>query len=316
MHAVVPVDTQHNDSYFVVAHFHYVLFGGSIFASWARSTSTGPKVFGKLLDERLGKIQFWLTFARLQPDLLPDALPRAGRACRAGISTYSFESGWWFWNVIATIGALLIAASVLVFLINVIAHLRRANRASAPTPGTRATLEWAIPSPPPVYNFRIIPLVTHRDQLWHEKYDRARGGCRAPGSVADAIVEVDQLAASTRRVGVAVAEAQAEEGISICRIRPTARSWRRSASSCWPSASWSTIRTSSSGSSGSRSSPRSGSWRWSLPSTAGRSSLPVSAESRSYRASRRRQGADSWRHAIEVRDRARRRRGHDSHGGP
>jgi cytochrome c oxidase subunit 1 len=123
-------------------------------------------------------------------------------------STYSFESGWWFWNVIATLGALMIAASVLVFLVNVL-RTSRSTQEVGPNPWDAGTLDWAIPSPPPVYNFRIIPLVTHRDQLWYDKYDREREG--PADRVADKIVEIDQLPERSR-AGVAVLEAEAEEG--------------------------------------------------------------------------------------------------------
>jgi cytochrome c oxidase subunit 1 len=209
MHAVVPVDTQHNDSYFVVAHFHYVLFGGSIFALLGALYFYWPKAFGKLLDERLGKLHFWLTFLGFNLTFFPmHFLGLAGMPRR--YSTYGIESGWWFWNVIATIGALLIATSVLVFLINV-QRTAQSRQEVGPNPWDAATLEWAIPSPPPVYNFRIIPLVTHRDQLWHDRYDRALEASGRPDRVADAIIEVDQRPQYSR-VGVAVAEAEAEDG--------------------------------------------------------------------------------------------------------
>jgi len=209
MHAVVPVDTQHNDSYFVVAHFHYVLFGGSIFALLGALFFYWPKVFGKLLDERLGKLQFWLTFAGFNLTFFPmHFLGLAGMPRR--YSTYGVESGWWFWNVVATIGALMIATSVLVFLINVQRTAQTRQDVGA-NPWDAPTLDWAIPSPPPVYNFRIIPFVTHRDQLWHDRYDRVQEASGRPDRVADAIVEVDQLPERSR-VGVAIAEAEAEEG--------------------------------------------------------------------------------------------------------
>jgi len=206
MHAIVPVDTQHNDSYFVVAHFHYVLFGGSIFALLGGLYFYWPKVFGKLLDEKLGKLHFWLTFAGFNLTFFPmHFLGLAGMPRR--YQTYSFESGWWFWNAISTIGALLIAASIMVFLINV-QRTAAAKQTVPANPWDGATLEWAIPSPPPVYNFRVIPLVTHRDQLWHDKYDQVAEG---PDRVADSIVEVDQLPENSP-AGVALTEAQTEAG--------------------------------------------------------------------------------------------------------
>jgi cytochrome c oxidase subunit 1 len=209
MHAVVPVDTQQNDSYFVVAHFHYVLFGGSIFALMGGLYFYWPKAFGKLLDERLGKLQFWLSFLGFNLTFFPmHFLGLAGMPRR--YQTYGYESGWWFWNVVATIGALFIAASVLVFLINV-TRTMRTEQEVGPNPWDASTLDWAIPSPPPVYNFKLIPFVTHRDQLWHDKYDRQMEAAGRPDAVADAIIEIDQAPESSR-LGVAVAEAEAEEG--------------------------------------------------------------------------------------------------------
>jgi hypothetical protein len=104
----------------------------------------------------------------------------------------------------------MIAASVLIFLINVTRTTQSKQQAEA-NPWDGSTLEWAIPSPPPVYNFRIIPLVTHRDQLWHDKYDRVQEAAGRPDRIADSIVAVDQLPERSP-VGVAVAEAEAEEG--------------------------------------------------------------------------------------------------------
>jgi cytochrome c oxidase subunit 1 len=168
MHAVVPVDTQHNDSYFVVAHFHYVLFGGSIFALFAGIYYWWPKFTGRMLDERLGKLHFWIQFVGFNMTFFPmhflglQGMPRR-------YSSYSQESGWWLWNAVASIGAYLIAAGVLIFLVNVARSLKDGERAPD-NPWDAATLEWAIPSPPPVYNFREIPIVRHRDPLWVEKY--------------------------------------------------------------------------------------------------------------------------------------------------
>jgi cytochrome c oxidase subunit I len=168
MHAVVPVDTQQNDSYFIVAHFHYVLFGGTVFGLFAGMYYWWPKVFGKVLDERLGKLHFWMTFIGFNLTFFPmHFLGLAGMPRRYW--SYGAESGWWFWNSIVTVGSLLIAASVLVFLVNV-TRTARSNVRSGPDPWDGSTPEWSIPSPPPVYNFREIPAITHRDQLWFDKY--------------------------------------------------------------------------------------------------------------------------------------------------
>jgi cytochrome c oxidase subunit I len=168
MHSVVPIDTQHNDSYFVVAHFHYVLFGGSIFGLFGGIYYWWPKVTGRLLDERLGKLHFWLQFAGFNIAFYSmhflglQGMPRR-------YSSYGAESGWWFWNVVASLGAYLIGASILVFLVNVARSLRDGERAGD-NPWDGASLEWATASPPPVYNFRHVPIVRHRDPLWAEKY--------------------------------------------------------------------------------------------------------------------------------------------------
>jgi cytochrome c oxidase subunit 1 len=168
MHAVVPVDTQHNDSYFVVAHFHYVLFGGSIFAIFGALYYWWPKITGHFLNERLGKFHFWLQFIGFNMTFFPmHFLGLAGMPRR--YSSYGEASGWWFWNVIATIGAYLIAISILFFLFNVARSFRDRVHAGN-NPWDAGTLEWSIPSPPPVYNFREIPVVYHRDPLWVDKY--------------------------------------------------------------------------------------------------------------------------------------------------
>jgi cytochrome c oxidase subunit I len=168
MHASPPVDTQQNDSYFVVAHFHYVLFGGSIFGLLAGIYYWFPKFSGKMLDERLGRINFALTFIGFNATFFPmHFVGLAGMPRR--YFTYSEDSGWGPWNLFITIGAFILASSFVVFLFNVFKTLRSGERAGS-DPWDAATLEWAMPSPPPVYNFATIPTVTHRDQLWWDKY--------------------------------------------------------------------------------------------------------------------------------------------------
>jgi cytochrome c oxidase subunit 1 len=201
MHAVVPVDTQHNDSYFVVAHFHYVLFGGSIFGLFAGIYYWWPKLTGRMLDEGLGKLHFWTQFAGFNLAFFPmhflglQGMPRR-------YSTYEEASGWWFWNVVATVGAYLIGGAVLLFLVNVARTLREGRRAGE-DPWDAPTLEWSIPSPPPVYNFRDVPLVRHRDPLWIEKY-----GAESHG--AEQELEVT-IAGKTIAVGEAPDEAPTEQ---------------------------------------------------------------------------------------------------------
>ena len=124
LHSIVPADTQQTDTYFVVAHFHYVLFGGLMFAVFGGIYYWCPKVFGRMLNERLGQDQLLDDVHRLQPDVLPDAPPRVSGACRAARTATTPASGWEALNQLATIGAFIIAFSVLVFLVNVIARSR------------------------------------------------------------------------------------------------------------------------------------------------------------------------------------------------
>mgnify|MGYP003693813483 CR=1 FL=1 len=149
MHASPPADLQQTDTYFVVAHFHYVLFGGT----HLRRSSAGayywwPKMFGRMLDERLGKLHFWLHADRVQPDLLPQHLSRPHRHAAAGSTpmraTWAGTSGTWC----PSVGAFIIALSILGV------HRQRPQDAplgtgGGPDPRTPATLERAIRSPPP-----------------------------------------------------------------------------------------------------------------------------------------------------------------------
>src|SRR6266576_3729239 len=168
MHSIVPADTQQTDTYFVVAHFHYVLFGGLVFAIFGGFYYWFPKIFGKMLDERLGKWNFWLMVIGFNLTFFPmHFLGIEGEPRRT--YTYPKGMGWDGLNLMATIGAFIIALSVLVFLVNVIVTLRK-DEYCEEDPWDARTLEWATSSPPPEYNFAEIPVVTHRDEWWHRKY--------------------------------------------------------------------------------------------------------------------------------------------------
>jgi len=172
MHASPPADLQQNDTYFIVAHFHYVLFGGSIFALNAGAYYWWPKMFGRMLDERLGKVHFWLMLLGFNLTFFPmhfvglNGMPRR-------TYTYPAELGFTALNQLETAGSLLLGLAFLVFLINIIRTSRGPRNAPA-DPWNGATLEWAIPSPPPEWNFDRLPVVDGRDPLWEEK--RKRGG--------------------------------------------------------------------------------------------------------------------------------------------
>jgi len=173
-HASVPSDYQQQDTYYIVAHFHYVLFGGSILGLFAGIYYWFPKATGRLLHEGLGKLHFWLTFIGFNMTFGPmhwlglDGMPRR-------VYTYPTEMGWDFWNLVSTIGAYLIAVSVIVFLVNFFRSLSAGERASG-DPWDGRTLEWAIPSPPPIYNFREIPRVHGRDAFWEQKHGQVSHG--------------------------------------------------------------------------------------------------------------------------------------------
>ena len=167
MHASPPVDLQQTDTYFVVAHFHYVLFGGSIFGLFSGIYYWWPKMFGRMLDERLGKIHFWIMMVGFNLTFFPQHyLGLIGMPRR--IYTYAGDLGWNFWNMASTIGAFTIAVSMLVFIANV--FVSRKSAPVGPDPWDGRTLEWTIPSPPPLYNFAVVPTVHGRDELWLQKH--------------------------------------------------------------------------------------------------------------------------------------------------
>ncbi len=173
-HSLSPHDRQQTDTYYVVAHFHYVLFGGSMFGIMAGMYYWWPKVFGYMLSEKIGKLHFWtwligfnLTFAPMHWVGL-QGMPRR-------IYTYDKSLGFDFWNLVATIGAFVIAASTSVFIYNILQSRRKGVRAPA-DPWDGRTLEWSIPSPPPVYNFAEVPVVHAVDDFWHRKYTEDENG--------------------------------------------------------------------------------------------------------------------------------------------
>ena len=167
-HAASPSDAQQQDTYYVVAHFHYVLFGGSIFAIFSGIYYWWPKFTGWLLDEKLGITSFILMFIGFNLQFGPmhwvglNGMPRR-------IYTYAEDMGWESSNLAATIGGFIIALSVLVFLVNVILSKRNKQNAGG-DPWDARTLEWSIASPPPHYNFVEIPKVNNIDDWWYKKY--------------------------------------------------------------------------------------------------------------------------------------------------
>jgi cytochrome c oxidase subunit 1 len=165
MIASVPLDLQVHDTFFIVAHFHYVLIGGAVFPLLGGVAYWYPKITGRLLSERLGRLTFWIFFAGFNLTFFPmHQLGLQGMPRR--VYTYQPELGWGFLNLLATAGAVMMAVSLTMYLVNVVVSLRR-GEAAGENPWDAATLEWATASPPPPYNFAPLPTVSGRDPLWH-----------------------------------------------------------------------------------------------------------------------------------------------------
>lgn len=216
MHAVVPSDYQQSDTYFVVAHFHYVLFGGALLGFIGGVFYWFPKMFGRMMDEKLGKLQFWIMFVGMNLTFFPmHMLGLQGMPRR--VSTYASGMGWDLYNLMATVGAFMLAVGSLVFLWNLIATFRKPRSAVA-DPWDGRTLEWTIASPPPEYNFAELPEVHSEDSFWHDKYSETRDGKlmlreRAPEPADDGKAEVHMPSPSFWPMVVAVGLAVVAYGV-------------------------------------------------------------------------------------------------------
>ncbi len=174
MHSSPPADTQQTDTYFVVAHFHYVLFGGSIMGILGGIYYYFPKMTGRYMSEKLGTWHFWLTFIAMNLTFFPMhfsgllGMPRR-------VYTYDAGQGWEKFNLTSSLGTALLIFATSLFVINFL--WSRKNGAKAPNDAWgAATLEWSIPSPPPDYNFAQIPIVTSRSPLWDLKHPEMTAG--------------------------------------------------------------------------------------------------------------------------------------------
>ena len=177
-HAVAPSDTQQTDTYYIVAHFHYVIFGGALMGFLGGLYFWWPKVFGFLLNETLGKWHFWtimigfnLTFGPMHI-LGLQGMPRR-------MYTYVEGYGFELWNFFATVGAIIITVSMCIFAANIGLSWRSHRRNPVdpgPDPWDARSLEWMVPSPVPAHNFDESPTVSHLDEFWHRKYGENADG--------------------------------------------------------------------------------------------------------------------------------------------
>ena len=165
--ASVPLDLQLHDTYFIVAHFHYVLIGGAVFPLLGILTYWYPKITGRMMSETLGKIGFWMLFLGFQLAFFPMHISGLLGMPRR-VYTYPAGLGLELPNLLSTIGAFVVASSVLLFVINGIVSLYR-GAIAPPNPWDASTLEWATPSPPAPYNFAHVPVVESRTPLWDER---------------------------------------------------------------------------------------------------------------------------------------------------
>ena len=215
MHAAAPADAQQQDSYFVIAHFHYVLIGGSLFALLAAIHYWFPLMFGRMVSEFWGKLSFWIIFVGFNVTFFPmhflglNGMPRR-------TFTYDTNLGWNTPNFIATIGALILGVGVAIYFIVIIYTYFKGAKVGR-DPWDARTLEWSIPNPPPEYNFAVTPTVHARDAFWYEKHhkeeiakekaehakeDEAHGGIHMPfASVYPLVASIGLLVAG---IGIAV----------------------------------------------------------------------------------------------------------------
>jgi cytochrome c oxidase subunit 1/cytochrome c oxidase subunit I+III len=198
MFAIIPFDRQVTDTYFVVAHFHYVLFGGAVFPIFAGFYYWLPKITGRLMNERLGRWSFWLMFTGFNLTFgLMHVVGLLGMPRR--VYTYLPGLGWDIWNMLETVGAFVLTIGIGLTAINWYRSARKGEPAGD-DPWGGETLEWATTSPPPAYNFERIPVVHSPHPLWEEPED---------GRVGDMLPE--DLADGHQTVGTSILDAEPDQ---------------------------------------------------------------------------------------------------------
>ncbi len=187
MHSSPPSNMQQTDTYFVVAHFHYVLYGGAMMGIFSGIYHYFPKITGRLMNETLGSWQFWLNFIGLNLTFFPMhfsgmlGMPRR-------IYTYDAGQGWDLFNLMSTAGTYMLVVAGLIFAFNFF-RSRKVGALAGNDPWGAPTLEWSIPSPPPDYNFAQIPEVTSRYPMWDLKSPERTAGLEHSHADAAAITE-------------------------------------------------------------------------------------------------------------------------------
>ena len=174
--AAVPFDWQVTDTYFIVAHIHYVLIGINVFPVVAAFYYWIPKITGRMMDERLARWNFWTMFIGFNLAFFPMHIAGLLGMPRR-VYTYPASAGWDTINLITTVGSFVFAVGVLLFVVNLVVSLRH-GAIAGPDPWNAGTLEWSVPSPPPPYNFAVLPTVRSRLPLWE-----AQLGDQTPGSI-------------------------------------------------------------------------------------------------------------------------------------
>jgi cytochrome c oxidase subunit 1 len=191
MHSSPPSDLQQTDTYFIVAHFHYVLYGGAIMGIFSGIYHYFPKLFGRTMNEGLGKWHFWINLIGMNLTFFPMhfsgllGMPRR-------VYSYDTGQGWDLFNMMSTVGTAMMFVGAFIFAYNFI-RSRKHGPQVGNNPWDAATLEWSIPSPPPEYNFAEIPTVTSRYPLWDLKHPERTGEIPHSGPDAGAIESVHSV---------------------------------------------------------------------------------------------------------------------------